>query len=187
MKHDYTSWLTMLSPRLAKKPADPDLLRQEMFAYEAASKFADARKTEQAVMDSGKATSSDYNSYAWIGLFDSHVGDAEVKAAQQSNMMSKNGSFADLHTLACIYAAEGKTTEARQALTQAMSAGNEAEPNSEVWYALGLIYEQYGARDAALTAFHKVQAHEFDDHTFIDASSTYLLAQERLKALAAKQ
>jgi len=185
MKHDEAGWLAMLAPRLAKKPTDPDLLRQQMFAYEASGKFADARKTEQAVLDSGKATSSDYNNYAWMGLFDNHVGDAEVKAAQQSNIMSKNASFADLHTLACIYAAEGKTTEARQVLTQAMSAGNETEPNSAVWYALGMIYEQYGARDAALAAYRKVEAHEFDDHTFVGASDTYVLAQERLKALGA--
>jgi hypothetical protein len=30
-----------------------------------------------------------------------------------------------------------------------MYAGNMTEPNSEVWYALGLIYEQYGAKAAA--------------------------------------
>jgi hypothetical protein len=58
------------------------------------------------------------------------------------------------------------------------------EPNSNVWYVLGMIYEQYGAKSAALDAYRRVQAHELDDHTFIDPISTYVLAQDRIHALA---
>ena len=183
-KNDSTAWLAMLTPRLARKPRDHDLLEEQARAYESAKNFSAARTANQGVLDSGKATSNDYNSFAWLGLFDSHLGEAELKAAQQSNMLSKNGSFADLHTMACVYAAEGRLTEARQVLDQAMYAGNEAEPNSAVWYALGLIYEQYGANDAALAAYNKVDAHELDDHTYIDPMSTYLLAQDRIHALS---
>jgi Flp pilus assembly protein TadD len=111
------------------------------------------------------------------------VGEDALKAAQHSTEVSKNSTFADLHTLACIYAAEGRTTEARQTLDQAMYAGNQPQPNSEVWFALGLIYEQYGATDAALAAYRRVQAHEFDDHTYIDPEATYVLAQARIQAL----
>jgi len=135
------------------------------------------------VLDSGKADSNDYNSFAWMGLFDNHTGEDTLKAAQQSNMLTKNSNFAELHTLACIYAAEGRTTEARQVLDQAMQAGNQTEPNSSVWYALGLIYEQYGAKDAALMAYNKVEAHELDDHTYNDPMSTWLLARQRIAAL----
>ena len=179
-------WLVMLKPRVEKKPTDHDLLAQQARVYEFAGDWAAARKTQQAVLDSGKATSSDYNSYAWMGLFDDHVGDAEVKAAQQSNMLSKNSSFADLHTLACVDAAAGKTTEARTVLDAAMFAGNVTQPNAAVWYALGLLYEQYGVKQAALAAYRKVDAHEFDDHTFVDPSATYVLAQARIKALTAQ-
>jgi tetratricopeptide (TPR) repeat protein len=182
---DTKAWLAMLKPLLEKKPKDRDLLLQEVRAYQAAEDIASARKAQQIVLDSGKAESVDYNNYAWMGLFDGHLGEPELKAAQQSNMMSKNGNFANLHTLACIYAAEGRTTEARQVLKQAMEAGNQSVPNSEVWFALGLIYEDYGARDAALAAYGKVKAHEFDDHTYVAPGSTYLLAQARLKALGA--
>jgi tetratricopeptide (TPR) repeat protein len=178
-----TGWLELLAPRLAKRPTDRDLLAQEARAYELTGDFAAARKTEQAVIDSGKAVAEDYNNLAWMGLFDNHLGEAELKAAQQANMLSKNGSFADLHTTACVYAAEGRTTEARQVLAQAMQAGNLSEPNSAVWYALGLIYEDYGAKEAALDAYLKVQAHEFDEHTYVEPTSTYVLAQERMKAL----
>jgi hypothetical protein len=53
------------------------------------------------------------------------------------------------------------------------------------WYTLGLIYEQFGARTAALDAYRRVEAHELDDHTYIDPVSTYLLAQARIHILRA--
>jgi tetratricopeptide (TPR) repeat protein len=183
LKNDPAGWQALLAPRLAKKPGDHDLLRQQVGAYELAHDFKAAQATAQKVLDSGKATANDYNSYAWIGLFHDDLGDDITKAAQQSAQMSKNSSFAELHTLACIYAAQGKTTEAREVLQQAMDAASKPEPNSEVWYALGLIYEQYGAKTAALNAFHRVQAHELDDHTYLDATATYVLAQNRIRNL----
>jgi len=183
LQSDSTDWLAMLAPRIAKRPKDRELLLEQVSAYLAANNFAAARTIQQAVLDSGKATASDYNSFAWMGLFDDHLGEPEVKVAQKANLLTQNGNFATLHTLACVYAAQGRTTEATQVLKQAMEAANESSPNSAVWYALGLIYEQYGARNAALTAYNKVQAHEFDNHTYIDPTSTYLLAQARIKAL----
>jgi hypothetical protein len=184
-KGDSKGWLALLAPRLAKKPKDHDLLAEQERAYELAKNYTAARVAAQAVLDSGKAVGNDYNSYAWLGLFDDHIGEDALKAAQQATSVSKNSNFADLHTLACIFAAEGRTNEARQTLDQAMYAGNQSQPNSAVWYALGLIYEQYGANQAALNAYSKVQAHEFDDHTFIDPMDTYLLAQQRIHALSA--
>jgi tetratricopeptide (TPR) repeat protein len=181
--NDPASLQAMLTPLLKKKPDDHDLLAAQIRAYELAHDFKAAQATAQKDLDSGKATIGDYNNYAWIGLFHNDLGDDITKAAQQAVQMGKNSGFAELHTLACIYAAQGKTTEARQVLDQAMFAGNMAEPNSAVWYALGLIYEQYGAKTAALEAYRHVQAHEFDDHTYIDPSSTYVLAQDRVRDL----
>jgi tetratricopeptide (TPR) repeat protein len=95
-------------------------------------------------------------------------------------MLNKGSSFAELHTLASIYAVEGKTKEARETLLQAMKSANLSLPNSEVWYVLGSIYEQYGVDDAAIEAYKKVDKPE----GFIFPTSTYILAQTRLKALA---
>jgi tetratricopeptide (TPR) repeat protein len=182
-KHDPAGWQAMLAPRLAKKPTDHDLLAEQARAYAAAHDFVAAQATAKKVLDSGKAEAGDYNEYAWLGLFSGKLDEEVGKAAQQGSMMAKNSSFAELHTLACIYAAQGKTTEARQIVQEAMYAGSQAEPNSAVWYALGLIYEQYGAKAAALNAYKRVQAHELDDHTFVDATATYVLAQERISKL----
>jgi tetratricopeptide (TPR) repeat protein len=182
-QNDTKDWLALLSTKLTTKPKDKDLLMEQAHAYETAHDFTNARVASQKVLDSGKADSNSYNNYAWLGLFDNHLGEDATKAAQQSNMLSKNASFSDLHTMACVYAAQGKITEARQVLAQAMYAGSQAQPNSAVWYALGVIYEQYGAKDAALGAYRKVQAHELDDHTYVDPVDTYVLAQARFKAL----
>lgn len=181
--NDPASLQALVTPRLQKKPGDRDLLTVQAWAYETAHDFNSAQQTQQKVLDSGKADLSDYNSYAWLGLFHNDLGDDITKAAQQAVQMGNNNGFAELHTLACIYAAQGKTTEARQVLREAMYAGSMPEPDSAVWYALGLIYEQYGEKNAALDAYHRVQAHEFDDHTYIDSTSTYVLAQDRIRSL----
>jgi hypothetical protein len=55
-------------------------------------------------------------------LFETSVDADAIQAAQQANSLSNNSRFADLHTLACLYAAQGKTTEAKQVLLQAMDA-----------------------------------------------------------------
>jgi tetratricopeptide (TPR) repeat protein len=181
--NDPAGWQAMLAPRLAEKSGDRDLLTAQAQALELAHDFKSAQVAEQKVLDSGKATVADYNHFAWLGLFHDDLSEEILKAALQAAQMGNNSGFGELHTLACIYAAQGKTTEARQVLQQAMDAGNMVEPNSPVWYTLGLIYEQYGAKAAALDAFRRVKAHEFDDHTYIDPVSTYVLAQDRIRAL----
>lgn len=187
MSGNVTDWQTLLDARLAKKPGDVTVLRQKVRMLIAAGDFAGARAACKQVMESGKEKSSDYNSYAWLGLFDNTLTPDILQAAQKSNMMSQNGNFGDLHTLASIYAAMGKTTEARQVLKQTMDAGNLTQPNSPVWYVLGMLYEQYGLRDAAIHAYQQVKgAGDFTEHTFIDPESSYVLAQARLKNLNAK-
>lgn len=100
-------------------------------------------------------------------------------AAQQAVTLSNNSSFAELHTLACIYAYQGKTAEARDLLLKAMKALNQAYPNPEVWFGFGMIYEKYGLDDAAMKAYSKV---EKPDGAIL-AGSTYVFAQQRMQAL----
>jgi hypothetical protein len=112
-------------------------------------------------------------SFAWLALFDKD----SIQAGQQANLVSKNSSFADLHTLAWLYAAQGKTTEARQFLLDAMAAGNQADPNSAVWFGFGSIYEQLGLNDAAIAAYHMVDVPDGP----VSPINTYNLAQAHLK------
>lgn len=94
-------------------------------------------------------------------------------------MLGNSSSFAELHTLACIYANQGKTSEARELLLKAMNAANLSEPNSAVWYGFGANYEQYGVNDAAISGYRKVEKPEGE----VGPTDTYFLAQNRLNAL----
>jgi hypothetical protein len=58
---------------------------------------------------------------------------------------------------------------------------SQSTPNSEVWFGLGFIYERYGVTDAAIETYRKVERPEDQ----FDPTSTWLLAQGRLKALGA--
>jgi len=176
---DWSHWNQMLDSRIAKHPDDENLLQLKVTSAAAQGDFVLARTTEQMVIDKGKASSDDYNNYAWMSLFDGKVDAASVKAAQQANMLSNNSSFNELHTLACIYAFQGKTSEARELFLKAMNVDNLSEPNSVIWYGFGSIYEQYGISDAAIEAYRKVERPEGP----IDPIDTYVLAQMRLKAL----
>lgn len=181
MQKDWDHWSEMLTSRLSKHPDDEFLLRLKVRFAEAKGDFALARETEQILMNNGKAAASDYNNFAWLGLFDGKVDADSTKSAQQATMLTSSSTFSELHTLACIYAYLGKVKEARDALLKAMAAGSLSQPNSAVWYGFGSIYEQYGVTDAAIDAYKKVERPDGK----IDPTSTYLLAQSRLKALGA--
>jgi tetratricopeptide (TPR) repeat protein len=181
LNHDWAAWNSLVDSRLDKHPNDRELLIEKGRAQQAQGDFAGARKTLHEVLDGAEATSNDYNNYSWNALFENKVDEDAIRAAQQSNMLSKNASFADLHTLACLYAAQGKTTEAKQVLLQAMAAGNLTRPNAATWYGFGAIYQQYGVTDAAIAAFKKVERPE----RTISPTDTYVLAQAHLKELGA--
>ena len=139
---------SIFAAQLAKHPDDENLLRLKARTAEAQGNFVEARATRQKLFDDGKATANDYNGYAWTALFDNKIDADVIKAAQQSTMLNHNASFGDMHTLACLYAMQGRTAEARDLLLKVMKLANLTEPNSEVWYVLGSIYEQYGVTDA---------------------------------------
>ena len=181
LDHDWAAWTTLVDGRLAKHPTDREMLLEKSRIEQAQDNFAAARKSLHAVLDSNDVTAGDYNNYAWNSLFEKSVDADAIQAAQQSNMLSKNSSFAALHTLACLYAAAGKTVEAKETLLQAMHAANMGKPDPETWFAFGAIYEQYGVADAATTAFRKVEKPDRP----LGPTDTYVLAQAHLKSLAA--
>jgi tetratricopeptide (TPR) repeat protein len=178
---DWKDWNTLLDAQTQKHPKDETLMRMKTQVAEYEGNFESARSWVQKVIDTGKATEGDYNNYAWLGLFDGKVDDKAVQAAQKSDMMTKNNSFAVLHTLACIYAVQGKTKEARELLLKGMTSDSMTEPNSAVWYALGSIDEQYGLPDAAIEAYNRVEKPTGQ----VSPTDTWVLADTRLKALGA--
>lgn len=178
---DWSHSKSVLEAQLAKHPDDESLLRIKARFAEGQGDFALSRQILQKLFDNGKATYNDYNGYAWSALYDGKIDADVIKAAQQANMLNNNTGFGEMHTLACLYAVQGRTSEARDLLLKAMKVQSLSEPNSEIWFGLASIYEQYGVTDAAIEAYRKVEKPEGR----IDPTSTWLLAQARLKALGA--
>ncbi|MFC6645270.1 DUF3857 domain-containing protein [Granulicella cerasi] len=173
----------LLRARLEKKPDNIVLLRELSFALEHQKRWADACKVMQQITASDKAEARDWNGLAWLGVVSGNVTAADLKAAQQAVQLTKAPAFPELHTLACVYAMQGRVAEARDNVAKAMAAVNQTTPNSEVWLALGLIYEQYGEREAALGAYHHVVPNQFSLSTYMSPTAGYRLAQARIAAL----
>lgn len=135
------------------------------------------------LIEKGRATAGDYNNAAWYSLFANPIPPVAMDYAQQAvSLEPRYDGY--LHTLATLYAEQGKTSEAKAAIWEAMDAGSSETPRSYDWYVLGRIAEQHGIREAAINAYKKVTKGEElgDDGPF----STWALAQKRLTAMGVK-
>jgi tetratricopeptide (TPR) repeat protein len=175
----WDDWKQILDAQLARHPSDETLIRMKVNYLEAHGEWAAARSTLRTLMDKGKATAEDYDRYGWSALFDKSVNDDAIAAARQGVTLTNNSGFEELHTLACLYAAQGKTNEARDLLVKTMRSFNMAVPNDSIWLIVASLYEQYGIDDAAIEAYEKVSKPE----GYIGATSIYVLAQSRLTGL----
>jgi hypothetical protein len=116
----------------------------------------------------------------WVGTARgrSNVGQETIEVAQRANELGKSANFAVLHTLACIDAQAGKSSQARDLLLKATDAIHIEEPNDQVWFGFGLIAEQYGVRDAAEDMYGRVEKRKVDY-----PGTSYDIAQRHLTAL----
>jgi tetratricopeptide (TPR) repeat protein len=177
----WSDWQTAAQARLTRRPNDPEALRSLARNATEQHKFTQARQYMVQLQTAGKADASDLNSLAWDSLFEPNVDQAAIDAAQQGNMLTQNNNFSIMHTLACVYAENGRTKEAREVILNGMKAGNLIEPNDAAWYVFGRIDEQFGQLDAAAQAYRKVEKPE----GYIGADDTWVLAQQRLAIIAA--
>ncbi len=189
LTHDYSAWAKLLAAAFARHPGDPDLLRQSALQSECANDFSQARKT-LAQLIAAAPTPGDRNNYAWLSLFDppptatieaqvdaTSLDDAKLAVDQTHHL------FGTLHTLACLYAGQDHTAEARLTLFEAMAVGRLAQPNPAIWFGFASIYQQLGATDAAIAAYKRVPR---PDGSPLDPTDVWVLAQARLNALHAQ-
>jgi tetratricopeptide (TPR) repeat protein len=175
----FDDWDRMIQARLQKHPDDPDYIRSAALLAGYRGQFAKTRELYKGLMDRGKATEEDLNGYAWNALLiPGPIDQDSMEAAQRANELTKNANYGILHTLACLDAETGKTTQARDLLLKAMEAAKEDEPDSEIWFGFGKIAEQYGEYDAARAMYNRMEKPK----TIYPAAS-YALAQQRLAAL----
>jgi transglutaminase-like putative cysteine protease/tetratricopeptide (TPR) repeat protein len=169
----------LAADRLKRMPDDLDAIRMESVTALYRGDYAATHSLAVKVVDSGNATDSDMNQAAWYALFTNHISDSDVEDALHGAQMSQNNPHI-LHTLACLYAATGKTKEAHQLLIQAMDRENLDEPDPDYWFAFGRIAEQYGEAQTAIADYQRVTKPK---RALQIPGSSYLLAQNRLKIL----
>lgn len=189
LTHDYAAWSRMLAAALTRHPGDLDLLRQSALQAECANDFPQARKI-LAQLIATTPTPGDRNNYAWLSLFDpppTATTEAKVDATSLDDArlavdQTHKALFGTMHTLACLYAGQNQTAEARLTLLEAMAIGRLAQPNPAIWFGFASIYQQLGATDAAIAAYKRVPRPEGSP---IDPTDVWVLAQARLTALNA--
>lgn len=169
----------LANDRLKKFPDDLPAVRTLSASAELQHNFAKARSILLPLVNDGRATAGDLNSYSWEALFTPPIGPEDIAAAQRGTELQKN-SYPILHTLACLYAETGKLKEARDLLLQAMNANHLREPDSSIWYGFGRIAEQLGETSVAAERYRRV---EKPDVSEVAPSDTWVLAQQRLAAL----
>jgi transglutaminase-like putative cysteine protease/predicted Zn-dependent protease len=177
----YDEALGLADARLKLLEGDPDALQAKMRIDETRGNYAAARGWIQKIIDAGKEDANLLNSMAWFSLYTGKVTDTDIATATRANQMERDNP-AILHTLACVYAETGKTKEAHDLLLRAMDELNLDEPNDDYWYAFGRIAEQYGEREVAIADYRKL---EKPKDPLLISTSTYQLAQNRLKAMGA--
>ncbi len=142
--------------------------------------FDAAEARLQTAIDSGKAGPEVYNQLSWIKLFRGKADDQTVELAQRAASLSDYKVYSVLHTLATLYAEQGKTAEAYRLVLQALTAKG-AGPGVNDWYVFGRLAEHYGMPDAARHYYEKASEGEGADQN--GPADTIHLVRKRLEAL----
>lgn len=143
--------------------------------------FETAESILRRLADSGMADADVYNQMAWIQLFRGKADDQTVELAQRAATLSGYKAYGVLHTLAALYAEQGKSAEAYRLILQALEAKG-GEPGDADWYVFGRLAESYGLPDAARRCYERAQPGN-DEPSPV---STLHLVKRRLEALGAK-
>ncbi|HEV7508272.1 MAG TPA: DUF3857 domain-containing protein [Thermoanaerobaculia bacterium] len=166
--------------RLQRTPGDGKALH--LLARDAlhANDFDRAEQRFNQIVDTGKATASDFNELAWMRLELGRVDDKTVEYSQRATTLSSYGNASDLHTLASIYAEMGKTAEAYRLILQSLAARSDEAPGSDDWYVFGRLAEHYGLPDVAREYYRRVAPPAGKEP---ESLSTHALAARRLVVL----
>jgi tetratricopeptide (TPR) repeat protein/transglutaminase-like putative cysteine protease len=167
--------------RLASEAHDALALNELVDLATVAGDFGAAERHLRHLIERGLATPTTYNNLAWIMLFMPEVSSEAVDLALEANNMTRFANLSALHTLAALYAEQGKTREAFQLVLKRMELRSADEPEDVDWYLLGRIMEHYDLDDLATEAYQKVQIGERPS-----ADSTFTLAKKRLALLQRK-
>lgn len=138
--------------------------------------YAEAAGYYAGLLERANAKPNDYNQHAWTSIFAKADLEKAIEEAQHATNAVPD-DYAMLNTLAVLYAEHGRSAEARETLLKCVELHEDDDLQSEDWYVVGRIAENYGIADAAIEAYERVVKPEQVP------GSTYQLAQWRLKEL----
>jgi hypothetical protein len=121
------------------------------------------------------------NNRAWAQLFLDPIPSGVLEEALGATSGALTRTHADLHTLATVYAELGDAPNAIKVLREAVSTTTEDQPDAVDWYVIGRLAEHYKLPDDARAAYERVLPSRDRGAT------THVLAQRRLKSLAAPE
>jgi tetratricopeptide (TPR) repeat protein len=175
----FDDWDKLVQARIQKYPDELTYVYSSATLALYRGDFKKSREILKAIIDKGQATVSDLNQYAWFALLlPGPIDQDTLDAAQRANELSENANYTVLHTVACIEAQAGRTSQAREMLLKAMDALHLEEPDPKIWFGFGMIAEQYGVLKAAEKMYERVEKPK----TYYPGTC-YVIAQQRLAAL----
>jgi tetratricopeptide (TPR) repeat protein len=142
-------------------------------------------------LQQGKTNASELNAIAWRALFEPAVDIAQaVSLAEEAVRMSNRKDFATMHTLATLYAEQGRHDAALKTIAEAAGLTREYPVPSSIWYVHGRSAEALGFVQEARTYYERcLQVERANDDPIMGTGptpgSTEQLATLRLKALDA--
>ena len=175
----FDEWEKLVKSRIQAYPDELAYVRSSARLALYRSQFAKAREITKTIIDKGQGSDFDLNLFAWYALYvPGPVTQDSLDSAERASELTKNANFAIMHTLACLDARSGKTSQARDLLLKAMEIQHMDEPDSSIWLAFGMIAEQYGVQEAAQKMYARVEKQKIES-----PGSNYALAQQRLAAI----
>jgi tetratricopeptide (TPR) repeat protein len=172
--------------RLERLPGDRDALHALTLSAAEAGDYAAAQQYAVQVVDQIGPKREDYALAAWMALFTGTQLERAIEHAQHASKdttedkPSDRDSVSALHALAALYAATGRSVEARTALLKEMDDKYRGALADNDWYILGRIAENYGVNEYAIAAYRKV------DKEKGGAESVRELAKRQLAGLLKK-
>jgi Flp pilus assembly protein TadD len=168
--------------RLARLPDDASARRTLVESADLRGATDEMLTYMAPVLDDARSTASEFNEYAWMALLQRPVNERALEAARQAFEDTQGRDPAIAHTLACLYAANGKPREARDLLLKnAMRPSTADELDDSMWFGFGMVAEAYGDAESAREYYRQVDK---PAKALIPSTSVYAMAQRRLGDLS---
>lgn len=165
--------------RLALHPDDPAALRTLSWLTRDRGELDRANDLLDRLLDSDEVRSDDFNNAAWLSLARGRPPTPrDLDRARRAVEMSGSERRSTLHTLAALYAEDGKPAESYRLLLQSIEAKGGATDSCDL-FVLGLLARAYGLTEAADRYLQRT-IEETPDERCASATSCCELAQARL-------